>query len=93
MSHLSRLSRAAPSVFARQFHLHVWFLGFAIPIEPPADIEQYSKRPSNIGQSSPTLSVCDEMISKPADKRVSGSVMGRDELKTKIDERRYRKDK
>ena len=28
----------------------------AIPIEPPADIEQYSNKPSNTGQSSPTLS-------------------------------------
>ena len=27
-----------------------------IPIEPPADIEQYSNKPSNTGQSSPTLS-------------------------------------
>lgn len=28
-----------------------------LPIEPPADIEQYSKSPSKTGQSSPTLSV------------------------------------
>jgi hypothetical protein len=27
-----------------------------VPIEPPADIEQYSNKPSNTGQSSPTLS-------------------------------------
>jgi hypothetical protein len=26
------------------------------PIDPPADMEQYSNSPSNIGQSSPTLS-------------------------------------
>ena len=30
---------------------------FDVPIEPPAEIEQNSKRPSNTGQSSPTLSV------------------------------------
>lgn len=28
------------------------------PIDPPAEIEQYSNSPSNIGQSSPTLSAC-----------------------------------
>lgn len=29
---------------------------YDVPIEPPADIEQYSNRPSKTGQSSPTLS-------------------------------------
>ena len=30
-----------------------------LPIDPPADIEQYSNNPSNTGQSSPTLSESD----------------------------------
>ena len=30
--------------------------GQQLPIEPPADMAQYSKSPSNTGQSSPTLS-------------------------------------
>ena len=34
-------------------------------MEPPADIEQYSNRPSNTGQSSPTLSAYISVIAAP----------------------------
>jgi len=66
MSHLSRESRAAPSIQIRQGEIlsakeegaqHHQVQRNASPIDPPADIEQYSKSPSNTGQSSPTLTV------------------------------------
>lgn len=45
-----------------------------IPMDPPADMEQKSKRPSNTGQSSPTLSTEGKGIEVRGGKR--GSLSG-----------------
>lgn len=65
ISHLSRERRAAPSVRARACvctSVSEWdamLLGATrrayLPMEPPAEMLQYSNSPSNTGQSSPTL--------------------------------------
>lgn len=50
------------------------FENVIIPMDPPAEIEQYSNSPSNTGQSSPTLSGCETTLISVSSEYIEGGI-------------------